>query len=66
MLFTAILTTNLNIHIAIEKGEKCLYDKVSTFDQGHIIHYNVTKFYNGTSLKHNLTLKFSDNRKMVE
>lgn len=57
MLFTAILTTNLNILIAIEKGEKCLYDKVPPSDQGHIIHYNVTKFYDGTSLKHNLTLK---------
>ncbi|NVM34514.1 MAG: hypothetical protein HWN81_02890 [Candidatus Lokiarchaeota archaeon] len=57
MLFTALLSTNLNIHVTVEKGEKCLYDKVPYFDQDEIIYYNVTKFYNGSSLKHNLTLK---------
>lgn len=57
MLFAAVLSTNLNIHITVEKGEKCLYDKVPYFDQDEIIYYNVTKFHNRTSLKHNLTLK---------
>jgi len=57
MLFSVALTQNLNIHINIECGGLCLYDKILTEELSYIIHFNVLKFYNGAHISHSLTLK---------
>lgn len=57
MLFSAELTQNLNIHLNIERGGLCLYDKILTEELSYIIYYNVLKFYNDTHVSHPLTLK---------
>lgn len=56
--FIAIdLNEAINIRITIEREHKVLYDKVDSLEQADIIYYNVTKFYDGTSLNHTLILK---------
>jgi len=50
-LFNAELTQNINIHITIERGDKCLYDKIELNEREDIIHYNMSKFYNGKTIE---------------
>jgi len=46
--FEVILSENLNVHIKIERTEKCLSDFISSFEDA--IYYNVSKFFTGDSL----------------
>jgi len=57
IIFEAILTENLNIHVKIEKWIKCLYDVIPSEEQQKIIHYDVRKFRNETTIVFNSTLK---------
>jgi hypothetical protein len=57
VLFKALLTENLNIHINIERGDVCLYDKILSEELPYIVYHNVSKFYNETFLSHSLALK---------
>lgn len=57
MLFSSELTQNLNIHINIERGGLCLYDKILTEELSYIIYYNVLKFYNESHISHPITLQ---------
>jgi hypothetical protein len=57
IIFKAILTENLNIHIKIEQWVKCLYDAIPSEEQQKIIYYNVRKFRNETTIVFNSTLK---------
>ncbi|MFX0077321.1 MAG: hypothetical protein ACFE96_17910 [Candidatus Hermodarchaeota archaeon] len=51
ILFSADLTFNLNIHITIERGDKCLYEKIDLSEREDIIHYNISKFHNGKTIE---------------
>ncbi|MFX1377918.1 MAG: hypothetical protein ACFFA4_02395 [Promethearchaeota archaeon] len=57
IIFKAILTENLNIHIKIEQGIKCLYDIMPSDEQQKINYYDVRKFKNETNIVFNTTLK---------
>lgn len=57
MIFSAKIIQNLNIHINIERGGFCLYDKIPSEELSYIIYYNILKFYNKTHISHPLTLK---------
>jgi hypothetical protein len=57
IIFEAILTLNVNIHIKIEQGIKCLYDVMSTNEQQRIEHYKVRKFKSETTISYNTTFK---------
>ncbi len=57
ILFSAILTENLNILINIERGGRCLFDKIQSEELNYIISIDVLKFYNGSHFSHLLTLK---------
>ncbi|MFX1453620.1 MAG: hypothetical protein ACFFCM_22510, partial [Promethearchaeota archaeon] len=53
--FEATFSQNLNIHIRIEKKEKCLFDKIEFNEREDIIYYDVAKFY------HEMTIEFALN-----
>jgi hypothetical protein len=57
MLFFVDLTENLNIHINIEQGIRCLYDKIQSEERPYIKFLEVLKFYDGTHFSHELVLK---------
>jgi hypothetical protein len=57
ILFFADLTENLNIHINIECGVHCLYDKIQSEERPYIKFIEVLKFYDGTDFSHELVLK---------
>jgi hypothetical protein len=57
ILFSAILTENLNMLINIERGGICLQDKMLSEELPYIIFNNVMKFYDGTHISHSMTLK---------
>ncbi|MFW9819635.1 MAG: hypothetical protein ACFFE5_08505 [Candidatus Thorarchaeota archaeon] len=57
IILEALLTENLNIHIKIEQWIKCLYDVIPSEEQQKIIHYDVRKLRNETTLVFNSTLK---------
>ena len=48
---------NVNIHIMIEKGPKCLFDKLDWQDTNKLIFYQVKSFHSGMSIEHNITLE---------
>jgi hypothetical protein len=49
--FTATLPQNMNIHIKIERRDKCLYDEIPVDEQENIQYYNVTKFNDNMNLE---------------
>ncbi|MFX0005454.1 MAG: hypothetical protein ACFFA7_06175 [Promethearchaeota archaeon] len=57
ILFEAILIENLNIHIKIERGFKCLYDEIAGDELQKLKYYDVRKFKNGTKIVFNTTFK---------
>ncbi|MFX1386520.1 MAG: hypothetical protein ACFE9M_04825 [Promethearchaeota archaeon] len=57
LLFNAVLTENLNIHINIERWDVCLYDKIQSEELPNIINHDVLKFYNKGFLTHSLIFK---------
>ncbi|MFX0021501.1 MAG: hypothetical protein ACFE9S_04195 [Candidatus Hermodarchaeota archaeon] len=57
MIFKAILIENLNIHIKIEQGFKCLYDEIAGDELQKLKYYDVRKFKNGTTIVFNSTFK---------
>lgn len=57
IIFEAILTENLNIHIRIEQGIKCLYDVIPSEEQQKINYYDIRKFKNETTIIFNTTFK---------
>jgi hypothetical protein len=57
ILFSAILSENLNILISIERGGTCLFDKIQSDELADIIFFDVLKFYNRTYISHIVTLK---------
>jgi hypothetical protein len=48
---------NVNIHIMIEKGPRCLFDKLDAQDTNKIIFYQVKSFHSGMIIEHNITLE---------
>jgi hypothetical protein len=57
IIFEVILTLNLNIHIKIEQGIRCLYDVITIDEQQKIEHYNVKKFKSETIISYNTSFK---------
>ncbi|MFX1375181.1 MAG: hypothetical protein ACFFA0_05160 [Promethearchaeota archaeon] len=55
--FVTISTNSLNLYIRIEKGIKCLFDKIQGEELENMIFYRVTRFYNGMTLSHTIDLK---------
>ncbi len=49
--FTADLIYNLNVHIIIERGDKCIYEKIELQEREDIIYYNISKFDNGKTIE---------------
>ncbi|MFW9826698.1 MAG: hypothetical protein ACFFEY_03650 [Candidatus Thorarchaeota archaeon] len=49
--FEAIFSQNLNIHIRIEKKDKCLLDKIEFNEREDIMYYDVAKFYHGMTIE---------------
>ncbi len=48
---------NVNIHIMMEKGPKCLFDKLDLQDPPKMIFYQVKSYHSGMSIEHNITLE---------
>lgn len=57
ILFYAHLIENMNILIHVERGGRCLHDKIQSEELGYIIYIEVVKFYNNTHISHTLPLK---------
>ncbi len=58
VIFTANLTRNLNVHIILKQGFKCLYDIIPPAEQQKIDFYDVQKFKKGgETLFFNTTFK---------
>ncbi|MFX1478336.1 MAG: hypothetical protein ACFFCI_09395 [Promethearchaeota archaeon] len=55
--FHVITSNNVNIYIRIEKGPKCLYDKIAMEEYEDIMFYKVTRFYNGMNISHSIRFK---------
>ncbi|MFX1340528.1 MAG: hypothetical protein ACFFDK_18105 [Promethearchaeota archaeon] len=49
--FEATFSQNLNIHIRIEKKDKCLFNKIEFNEREDIMYYDVAKFYHGMSIE---------------
>ncbi|MFX0167322.1 MAG: hypothetical protein ACFE9V_18515 [Candidatus Hodarchaeota archaeon] len=55
--FSVIASENLNLYIRIERGPKCLYDIIPLEEIEDMELYKVTRFSNGMSISHNVTLR---------
>jgi hypothetical protein len=57
IFFCAYLTENINILIHVERGGRCLHDKIQSEELEYIFYIDVLKFYNNTHISHSLLLK---------
>ncbi|MFX1502133.1 MAG: hypothetical protein ACFFDH_14310 [Promethearchaeota archaeon] len=57
ILFYAELKENMNIHIHMERGGRCLYDKIQSEEVNYIKYIEVGKFYNNTNISHTISMK---------
>ncbi len=48
---------NFNLHVKLEQGLKCLYDKLSSEETENLAYYKVNNFYNGKHVEHDMELK---------
>ena len=48
---------NFNMHILIEQGPKCLYDKMSQEDSENLIFYEVKRFDNAKHVEHDVSFE---------
>jgi len=55
--FYSVSTLNFNMHILIEQGPKCLYDKIGQQDPEDLIHYKVKTFDDSKYNIHDVDLK---------
>lgn len=55
--FYANAPTNFNLHILIEQGPECLYDKIDPQETDSIILYKVNRFSNGDFIDHDVDLE---------
>lgn len=55
--FYSVSTLNFNMHILIEQGPKCLYDKIGQHDPEDLIHYKVKTFDDSKYNIHDVDLK---------
>lgn len=56
-IFSVLTELNLNIHIKVERGFKCLFDVMSPVQIDNLELYRVTKFHNGMSISHDISLR---------
>ncbi len=57
ILFYTDLEENMNIHIHMERGGRCLHDKIQSEELNYIRYIDVVKFYNNTHISHTLPMK---------
>jgi len=55
--FQVVVTENVNIYIRMEKGGKCLYDKIAMEEYDEILFYRVSRFSNGMNISHKVDFK---------
>ncbi|MFW9821600.1 MAG: hypothetical protein ACFFE4_01610 [Candidatus Thorarchaeota archaeon] len=55
--FSTTSIYNVNLYIRIERGPRCLFDKIPMEEYDGIRFYEVTRFSDGMSINHTITLK---------
>jgi hypothetical protein len=55
--FSSISSDNVNIYIKIERGSRCLLDKIAMEEYDGLVFYEITRFTDGMSINHTIELK---------